>query len=220
MPTMLKQWQVRFVICPSSSKHFLNEQMICLYGKSVDELRQTVREYLQEKKPILISNIGDNVIDHIMYLYSDGKSIPPHNFQQNEQWLPEGWWFEQFPTSKHVYKHLVLPQPFQKLKNFDAVIDHFVTYALILEQGPDYRSKAIVKGDFRLPFLERVLREAEEHLVNDLIERGWHIIALEYKGELSMSGELTNREVVFVLGHPEAQAARITLNADYYNIGK
>ena len=106
------------------------------------------------------------------------------------------------------------------MKNFDAAIDHFVIYALVLERGPDYQSKAIVKGDFRLPFLEKVLREADEHLVNNLIERGLHIIALEYKGELSMSGELTSRAAVFVLGHPEAQDAITTLNTDYYNTSR
>jgi hypothetical protein len=41
-------------------------------------------------------------------------------------------------------------------------------------------------------------------------------MALEYKGELSMSGELLNRKAIFVMGHPELQAAMVTLNTDHY----
>ena len=43
-----------------------------------------------------------------------------------------------------------------------------------------------------------------------------HIIELEYKEELSFSGELMNRKAIFVMGHLEAQAALLTLNSSYY----
>jgi len=215
MPTTLRQWQARFVIDTSSTNHQVPLQDICLYGKAADELRQTVSAYLKEKKPIFFSNRGDHFIGNMMYVHSDGKSLYPYSWSKDKQWLPEGWWFHQeLSSSNQLSQYVADPQPVQRLNNFDSAVDHFITYALILERGPDYQSRAIVKGDFRLPFLEKVLREAEEHLVNNLIERGWHIIALEYKGELSMSGELTNREAIFVLGHAEAQAAKTTFNRD------
>lgn len=104
----------------------------------------------------------------------------------------------------------------EKMESFEEVVDHFVHIALIPEKGPSYKSRAIVGRDIRLPLVERILREAEEYPVNDLIQRGWHIVALEYKGELSLTGELTNRMAVFVMGHPEVQAAMLTLDTYYY----
>jgi len=97
-----------------------------------------------------------------------------------------------------------------------AAVDHFVTTTLIPEKGPDYRSKAMVGDNFRLPMLEKVLRESEEYRINDLIQRGWHIIGLEYQGEPSITGELMNRHAIFVMGHPEVEAANVTLNTSHY----
>jgi hypothetical protein len=96
-------------------------------------------------------------------------------------------------------------------------LEHFVTFALIPERGPDFQSRAIVGSELRLPLLASILREAEERPINDLIQRGWHIIALEYKGELSMTEELMNRRAIFVMGHPEMPAAILTLNSKYYS---
>jgi len=105
----------------------------------------------------------------------------------------------------------------EKLESFEDAIEHFVANALIPEKGPAYQSQALIGSELRLPLLERVLREGDEDPINDLIKRGWHIIALEYKGELSMSGELMNRKAVFVMGHPEAQVATFTLTSARYN---
>ena len=106
--------------------------------------------------------------------------------------------------------------PPEKIESFEDAVNDFVTLTLIPEKGPDYHSKALAGGNLRLPLLEKILREAEEHPVNDLIQRGWHIIALEYKGELSMTGELMNRKAIFVMGHPEAQATSFMLNSAYF----
>jgi hypothetical protein len=107
-------------------------------------------------------------------------------------------------------------QPPKRLRDFEEAVEHFVSHTIIPEKGPDYRSKAMVGDNFRLPLLEKILREGDEHPINDLIQQGWHIIGLEYKGELSMTGELMNRQAIFVMGHPEAQVANITLNTSYY----
>ena len=85
------------------------------------------------------------------------------------------------------------------------------TSALIPRKGPDYQSRALVENQLQLPLLETVLREAEEYRLNDLLQRGWHILALEYLGEINKTGELTNRKAHFVLGHADLPAARYTL---------
>ncbi len=75
----------------------------------------------------------------------------------------------------------------------------------------------MVENQLQLPLLEATRREAEEYSLNDLLQRGWHIVALEYKGEVSGMGELTHRKAIFVLGHPDLQAALYTLGLDYYS---
>ena len=72
----------------------------------------------------------------------------------------------------------------------------------------------------QLPLLESVLREAEEFTLNDLLLRGWQLLAVEYHGEVSRTGELTNRQASFVLGHADWPAAYSTLERRdaYYQI--
>lgn len=131
-----------------------------------------------------------------------------------ERQLKPGWWLLKEPMRHgHVDQGWHSPE---KLESFEDALDHFVANALIPEKGPEYQSRALAGNNLRLALVEKVVREGEEHSINDLIRRGWHIVALEYKGELSISGELLNRKAIFVMGHPEAQAATITLNADYY----
>jgi len=54
-----------------------------------------------------------------------------------------------------------------------------------------------------------------------LLLRGWQLLALEYQGEVSRSGELTNRQASFVLGHADLRAAGYALEARepyYYHV--
>ncbi len=156
MPTTLRQWQTRFLIIPTSSDYRAHPEIICLYGKSVDELRQIVRTYLLEKKPLFFSNRGDHVIGQMKYAHSDGKIIPFFFSEKNNHGIPEGWWYKQeISFSSSLSQYTANPQPSQRLRDLNAAVDHFITYALIPERGPDYQSKAIVGDNFRLPFLRK-----------------------------------------------------------------
>ena len=68
----------------------------------------------------------------------------------------------------------------------------------------------------QLPLLEKVVREDNDDPVNELLRRGCAILALEYSGEASVTGELMNRKAVFVMGHPEEQVAYFTMNSTHY----
>lgn len=92
--------------------------------------------------------------------------------------LAEGWWYREEVLNRDYVKQLPM-QPPEHLHDFEEAVEHFVTCTLIPEKGPDYRSKAIVGDNFRLPLLEKILREGDEYPINDLIQRGWHIIGLE-----------------------------------------
>jgi len=213
MSAISRKWQARFEIgghhTPDHSYH-----STCVYGETINALRAAARTYLLKLKLVRFRSLGDHIAGGTRYFYSYG--IPRFDAASLKgPHLEKGWWYQK-EAAIYGDQHEPESLPPEKLESFEAAVDHFITHALIPEKGPDYRSRAVVGSELRLPLLEKVLREGDENPINDLIKRGWHVIALEYKGELSMTGELMNRKAVFVLGHPEAEAATITLNTRYY----
>jgi hypothetical protein len=207
-----RRWQARIEI----GKEGWGEvyyQTTYVYEETIDKLREAAHKYLCERKPDHFRNGGDHIVGRTTYFYS----VKGREYEFEPKDLTEGWWYREEILGRDHVKNLSF-QP-QKLHDFEEAVEHFVTCTLIPEKGPDYRSKAMVGDNFRLPLLEKVLREGNEHPINDLIQRGWHIIGLEYMGELSMTGELMNRKAIFVMGHPEVQVANITLNTSYYKNG-
>src|SRR6266446_5045951 len=208
-----KRWQARIEIGRYSGEDF-SYHAHDVYGETISALRSAAYAYLSQEKPARFCNTGDHIAGRLTYFYyyegmeyEGGISFP-------EQHLTPGWWLlKESMLQGHIDQRWRSPE---KLGSFVDAIKHFVANALIPEKGPEYQSRALVGNNLRLALVERVLRESEEYPINDLIRRGWHIVALEYKGELSMSGELLNRKAIFVMGHPELQAATITVNADYY----
>jgi hypothetical protein len=208
-----KRWQTQIEIGVYSGEDF-SYRTHCVYGQTIPGLRSAVDYYLSNEKPARFCNRGDHLVGRITYFYyfegmekEGGTSFP-------ERQLTPGWWYLKEQMIRGHIQHAI--RSLEKLMSFEATINHFTSNALIPERGPDYQSRALVGNHLRVALVEGVLREGDELLVNDLIQRGWHIIALEYRGELSMTGELFNRKAIFVMGHPEVQAATITLNADYY----
>jgi hypothetical protein len=213
MASKLRQWQARVRVLESwandPSDNPPPDKPLYIYGETINKLNEAVRTYLLDKEPVAFGNLGDHITGHVEYSYEESAN-PQLKAKE------DGWWrYEMKLIRGRLQKPLLIPP--ERFGKFEDAVDHFIQFDLIPEKGPDYRSKAIVGKDLRLPLLERILREAEEYPVNDLIQRGWHIIALEYKGEPSITGELMNRKAFFVMGHPEAQAAEITLNAGYYD---
>jgi hypothetical protein len=210
MPAIARRWQARIEIGEESWGE-VYYQTTYVYGETIDKLRVAARMYLRERNPHHFNNGGDYIVGRTIYFYSV-KGIE-YEFEPKD--LAEGWWYREESMDRDNMNQLPF-QPPEQLRNFEGAVEHFVTCTIIPEKGPDYRSKAIVGENFRLPLLEKVLREDEEYPINDLIQRGWHIIGLEYKGEPSITGELMNRKAIFVMGHPEVQAANMTLNTNYY----
>lgn len=206
-----KRWQVRIEIWQMIASGLRNHISI-VYGESADILRSAAKAYLLYEKLVRFSNVGDHLIGRMTYFFSNG-ILPTDEFQ--EELLERGWWYQREDlTAGHLLE--TVKRPPEKLGSYEQAIDHFIANALIPERGPEYQSKAIIDCELQLPLLEKIVREGEEYPINDLIVRGWHIVALEYKGELSMSGELVTRRAIFVMGHPDAQAAAFTLNSAYY----
>jgi hypothetical protein len=208
-----KRWQARIEIGRYYGEQFSYHAQY-VFGETIAALRSAAWLCLSQEKPARFCNTGDHIAGRLTYFYyyegmekEGGTSFP-------QRQLKPGWWLLKEPMMRgHIEQGWSSPE---KLASFEDAIEHFVAHALIPEKGPEYQSRALAGNNLRLALIETVMREGEEDSINDLIRRGWHILALEYKGELSMSGELLNRKAVFVMGHPEVQAATITLNTDYY----
>ena len=209
MSTQSRRWQARIETGTKGDwdeDDWQPDEVIYVYGETIDKLREAARQYLLRKRPSGFSNRGDQIAARFDYTYVN-KNVP---------FTPESgeWWLYEISLNPKQRLH-TLEGPSERLKNFEDAVNHFIEFALIPEKGPDYKSRAIIGDRFQFPFIEKILREAEERSLNDLLQRGWLIIALEYKGELSMSGELMNWRAIFVMGHPESQAATLALNSRY-----
>ena len=224
MQATSRRWEVSFVVSMSHDpNHFGHPSVICLYGETVDALRAEVHAYLKAHQPSYFDNHGDHVVGRKMYAHSNGKRALPRKWEavmeegkeEYKQAFKQqvGWWdFSTILVSGYEKLDEMLPYP-SHLGSFENAVGDFLTSALVLRKGPDYQSRAMVDNQLQLPLLETVLREAEEYSLNDLLRRGWHILALEYQGEVSKMGELTNRKAIFVLGHADLPAALSTLEA-------
>jgi hypothetical protein len=220
MSAKSRQWQARIEIGSkletlvldeedawSNEKDWQPKEIVYVYGASIDKLREAARKYLLEKKPSVFGNRGDQIA--VRFDYACVYKASPFTIREDE-------WLVYKINLNFKQRQNVLEGPGEIVGSFEDAVNHFVEFALIPEKGPDYQSRAIVGDRLQLPFIEKILREAEEHPINDLLKRGWHIIALEYKGELSMTGELMNRKAIFVMGHADAQVATLTLNSGYF----
>jgi hypothetical protein len=187
-----------------------------IYGASPDHLQFMARVRLTNTNPLYFTNGGDHITGVYRYFYVDKTKAHIEFLRSEHRNLEEGWWYdhEDIIAGNRLYaKRQSDPV---RLGSFEAAIEHFQKWAIIPEKGPGYQSVALVEKILQLPLLEKIVREDDDYPVNDLIRRGWHIIALEYSGEASVTGELMNRKAVFVMGHPDEQAALLTMKSTYY----
>lgn len=173
MPPTARRWQARIEI-GEEGWGVVYYQATYVYGETIDKLRVAARKYLRGRNPQHFSNGGDHIVGRTTYFYS--MKGTEYEFEPKD--LAEGWWFREEVRDRDHVEQLPFQPPVQ-LHNFEDAVEHFVSCTLIPEKGPDYRSKAIVGDNFRLPLLEKILREGNEYPINDLIQRGWHIIGLE-----------------------------------------
>jgi hypothetical protein len=220
---MRRQWQTTIEVS-NQPEEYLGVEKKCIYGETVGTLLAAVRTSLHESNPQYFSNIGDYVTGRFQYYYSDGE-LTPHaiceekvNTRLQERPLSKGWWCRELAVvSGSVTVEQFVADSFGLLGSFERAVQHFIRWAVVPEKGPDYQARDSECGSLQLALLERVLREKEENVVNDLIRRGWYVIALEHQGIVSVKEELVNRHTVFVLGHADPEAAQKTFDAKYYH---
>src|SRR5260370_23504235 len=126
----LRRWEARFIMSREQNFH-THSHIIRLYGATVEELRQTVSVYLTENRPFYFDNYGDHISGYKIYVYSDGKIIPPITWDIGLKALSEGWWYygRRFVSGHAEIDEDGLSTP-APLKDLEFSIKHFVTYAL------------------------------------------------------------------------------------------
>jgi hypothetical protein len=224
---MLRQWQTTIEVAHQPLPYLGSEKQ-CIYGETVGTLLTAVRAFLLEREPQYFSNRGDYVTGRFQYYYSDGELRRRDLIEGGESQLldtfPEGmqllkgWWCRELTaTPGSVAVEQFAEDSFRWMESFECAVQHFLRWAVIPERGPDYQPKAFGDSGPPLHLLKKVLREKEEYVVNDLIQRGWCVIALECQGTSSEKEEPVNRHTVFVLGHADLEAAQQTFDVKYYH---
>jgi hypothetical protein len=191
-----KHWQARIWIGPKV------DQPITVYGESLAQVREAATVWLRENKPSDFGNAPPEfeLSSRVNYGYSDGTRQPvfPLSHFGKGRKLDEGWYCVKGKSPYSSPDHLA---------DFDGVVSHFVSGALILEKGPDYREIPLEEGKLPLYLIKTIRRETDTLVVNDLLHRGWYIITLEYEGSQEYpEGKVVSRKTILLLGHPEERA--------------
>ena len=219
---MQRQWQTLIEVSDTAEGHRDTEKK-CIYGETVDVLLSATRAYLQERKPLYFSNIGDHVAGRFQYYYSDGDLLRDDlsddgvEVVRGKGPLSEGWWCKVQVAAPHSLYHYEF-DGLGCLNNFEQVIQHFLRWAAIPGKGPDYQLNILDESGLRFYLLQRILREHDEHVVNDLIRRGWYVVDLEHQEIPGTQAEVVNHQTTFILGHPDLEAAQKTFDAKYYHL--
>lgn len=191
-----KRWQTRVWIGE------MYDEPVAVYGESLADLVKAAGEWLRENKPIRIGNAhpSHELSQRVNYRYLEGASLPPREWYMHEE-PSAGWYYVHGAENSASPKYL---------GDIDETTAHFLKEALIIEKGPDYVEVPLYKkGELDLSRVKTVQRVKETLEVNDLLQRGWQIISLEYEGEKTSGlyeDEVVKRRTVFVLGHSEENA--------------
>lgn len=190
MADEVKRWQTRVWTEE-------NGEPAVVYAQSLAELPAAAASYLKEHQPLCFSNMHPKSDSgrRATYCYYDG-SLDVPGYVNAEALDEEGWYY----ISAYAYS-----RP-QKLKSFEDAVAHFVRYAIVTEKGPDYAEFVQENPESNLLYkIKTIRRESNEIRVNDLLQRGWVIIAMEYEFQGKFPEE-SQRRTIFVLGHPEEGA--------------
>lgn len=166
-----------------------------VYGKTPALLRESAAAWVIENEPFAFSAVHPrSEFDYREeYGYSDGtRSTGTPGFGGEE--LAEGWY--RFPPGPYS------PGP-ERFETVTDVAKRFAAGSIKPYPGPDYVHVPLVVDDrTRYDLIKQVKRVRETEAVNDLLQRHWMIVAVEYSGGVAKA-ELVNRTATFVLAHTD-----------------
>jgi hypothetical protein len=191
-----KCWQTKIWIGADS------DQPMTIFGATLTELRQAVTAWLQENKPLFFSNAPSSYeySRRVNYFYSDGTRVPIVPLRRGGEDNPpleEGWYYVAGASPYSWPQHC---------EDFDETVRHFVTQSMIIEKGPAYREIPLTESGFPVYLVKSVKRERNIQKVNDLLQQGWNVLALEFDEYQDGPGPSVRRTTIFLLGHAEENA--------------
>jgi hypothetical protein len=214
MQQILGEWEARIEYsCDPEWMLKKEHKSAVFYDSTVEGLRNQVGNFLSVNAPGYFSNIGDHLAGRWSCFFADGVKDYPFLPPDRPPKLWEGWGILRENLNPPREDRVVSGHILIRGGDFETTVTYFVTYGLVPRKSPSYRSQARVEKELQSYLLEQVLREKDESQANDLVARGWQIIALEYEGEATPFGELMNRKARFVMGHSDLQAALATSQA-------
>jgi len=176
------------------------DQFVTLYGETHKTLKSNVADWLRKNKPARFWNARaseENSAYHC-YAYSDGSNLPYPGCIEGT--LDEGW-FHRVGDFEHAVDYP------DRLVSLESAIHDFVNHALVVRRGPDYEHLSpFFDQPFRVRDARTVRRETDEQRLNEMLYRGWRILAIEYEAEVLPGDRVGGKKAVFVLGHREEDA--------------
>jgi hypothetical protein len=83
----------------------------------------------------------------------------------------------------------------------------FAEHALVPEKGPEYIDEFANLDTLPLHRMQTVKRVIGEEDANEMVARGWYILAIEPRGQVEWErGEVIGATTAFTMGHPEPKA--------------
>lgn len=172
------------------------DQPVVISANSLANLPVEIEKWLKENPPTDFSNSSPNsdIRKRVSYFYSDGTLQPA--FPIDAKTLEGGWY-----SISGEFGHP------QRLENYAKAIEDFVSHYFLIEKGVDYKEIPLTESGFPPHLVKTVRRVSDVTKTNDMLQRGWYILALDFEGKMDYYGEkMMNRTTIFVLGHPEENA--------------
>lgn len=165
--------------------------------ETLEDLGEQVATFLREQGDKLTSfaNVAEGNKHHsrVRYVLATANTL-------REQWVqqllgsshvmdqPEGWWVT----------GLGAPSP---LGSLDDAAAHFLRHAMVPDRGPGWRDLFAHNEALPLHLMRTVTTLKTKDQLNEALNRGWYLLAIEFKGFTTDQGELSDREAHYVIGH-------------------
>lgn len=187
------------------------EESECIYGDSLSSLKTQVKEWFDVNQPKAFTNCTPSQTKKARYTYVFGTSnqllsdlVKAYRSKLGnedkgiEATSPEvGWYSADNEDGIRPQSHA----------DFHSAVEHFIEHAFMPRKGPDYKEVGLNVSKFPLHLIRKVRKEDSEIEVNDLLQRGWYIIGLDFKGTETYRGEeVKTRTTIYVLGHLDENA--------------
>lgn len=177
------------------------EKEIVFFGESLIAIKQDVATWLVTNEPAVFSNVSSNYEFTSNFTYTRATKEEPlrpggNIFSDCEKGAITSGWVG-IDGSQDTWSH------YDHFKNISDAANHFVRNSINIRKGPDWKKIELSENKFPLHDIHTVKRVQDEDLLNDYLQSGWYLIAIDYSGNQARDGYLEWRKTQYIIGHPE-----------------